>query len=504
MARRPALAAAAVAVTPSTRRMRTSMSTTSGWWAATASSTSSPSSHSATTSNPSSGPRMRATPARTTGWSSTISTRITTAPRRRGPRRQRRQAGLDRASRRRSARPRARRPSARARSRMPDDAEVAGARRRAAAAAGRGRPRAGAARASSRSTVEHDGVAGRVAGHVGQRLAGDPVQRRARRARRCRRPPARRRPSIARPGSAVLVDERVEVGRAGQRRVGAPLVGAQRRDRRADLVEARPADGLGVDERSLGLVEVAPEHVAGAGDVEQHGGERVAGQVVQLAGDPAPLLGHGLLGQRLAGRLELLDQLVLAAAGPRPATNVKTEADVHAVHPISASGTQLRGDHPRERRPPRPGSRRPGWSSRGATRVEHHHHHEEERALEVARRRPTTTATGTMHDDGEHLGGQVAGPGPTPRRRRTATPSDGELGRGAGIGELRDHDDDRPADPNRNGRSSASSGTLRTSEVRAPTVHQVTPARVRPAAPPCRPPAGGPTAQPRGGTATRT
>ena len=67
---------------------------------------------------------------------------------------------------------------------------------------------------------------------------------------------------------------------------------------------ARP-DGLGVDERPLGLVDVASQHVARAGDVEQHGGERVAGQVVQLAGDAAPLLGDRLLGERLPGRFEL-------------------------------------------------------------------------------------------------------------------------------------------------------------------------------------------------------
>ena len=69
---------ARVAVTPSIRRIRTSISTRSGACSATAEATSSPSPHSATTSKPSSGPRMRAIPLRTTGWSSTTMTLIMT------------------------------------------------------------------------------------------------------------------------------------------------------------------------------------------------------------------------------------------------------------------------------------------------------------------------------------------------------------------------------------------------------------------------------------------
>ena len=79
----------------------------------------------------------------------------------------------------------------------------------------------------------------------------------ASRAMRCRAVPIgpsmaagvrpRRRPSTLEPGPPVLVDQHGQVGRAGQRRVGAPLVGAQGGHRGPDLVEARPADRLGVD-----------------------------------------------------------------------------------------------------------------------------------------------------------------------------------------------------------------------------------------------------------------
>ena len=122
---------------------------------------------------------------------------------------------------------------------------------------------------------------------------------------------------MANPGAAVLVDEAVEIGRSGDRRIGAALVGAQRGHRGADLIEAGPADALGVDERPLGLVDVAAQDVAGAGDVEEHRRQRVAGQVVELTGDAPPLLGDGLIGERPAGLLQLGDQACLGgrAAG---------------------------------------------------------------------------------------------------------------------------------------------------------------------------------------------
>ena len=115
------------------------------------------------------------------------------------------------------------------------------------------------------------------------------------------------------PGAAVLVEEHGEVGRAGQRGIGAPLLGPKRRHGGTDLIEAGPTDRLGVDECTLGLVDVASQHVSGAGDVEEDSGERVPGQVVQLAGDASALLGHGLLGELVAGGLELRDELLLSA-----------------------------------------------------------------------------------------------------------------------------------------------------------------------------------------------
>ena len=98
----------------------------------------------------------------------------------------------------------------------------------------------------------------------------------------------------------------------GDRWIGAALVGAQRRHGGADLVEARPPDALGVDERPFGVVEIAAQDVAGTGDVEQHRRQRVSGEVVQLAGDAPALLGDRLVGERLAGLLELHDQRLLA------------------------------------------------------------------------------------------------------------------------------------------------------------------------------------------------
>ena len=118
------------------------------------------------------------------------------------------------------------------------------------------------------------------------------------------------------PGAAVLVDQAREVGGPRQRRVGAPLVGAQGGHRGPDLVEARPTDRLRVDEGAIGLVEVAAQHVTGAGDVEEDGGQGVAGQVVELAGDAAALLGDRLFGQGALRLLELVDEKSLPPQEP--------------------------------------------------------------------------------------------------------------------------------------------------------------------------------------------
>ena len=112
-------------------------------------------------------------------------------------------------------------------------------------------------RRRSTSTRQLDAVAGGVAGDVGQRLPGDPVHRRADRAGEIGGRRRRSTSSMTSPARRYSSTRAGEVGDAGERRIGAPLVGPQRGDRGADLVEAGPADGLGVDERPLGLVDVA-------------------------------------------------------------------------------------------------------------------------------------------------------------------------------------------------------------------------------------------------------
>ena len=135
-------------------------------------------------------------------------------------------------------------------------------------------------------------------GDVGERFPGDPVHGGAGRSGEIGDSRRDRRGDLD-AGAAVLVDEGVEIGGTGKRRIGPPLVGAQGRHRGADLIEAGPPDALGVGERPLGIVEVAPQDVASAGDVEEHRRQRVAGEIVELAGDAPPLLGDGLLGERL-------------------------------------------------------------------------------------------------------------------------------------------------------------------------------------------------------------
>ena len=136
-------------------------------------------------------------------------------------------------------------------------------------------------------------------------------------------------------------------------------------------------------EGALGLVDVAAtEHVAGAGDVQQHGRQRVPGEVVQLAGDAPPLLGDGLVGERLAGALELVDQVTLADL--RPAEG----EDEEVGHRPGLPGDARVGREHLGRRPmppmPRPtrDDRRSGQRLQVRRRRERHHHDEEERPLQ--------------------------------------------------------------------------------------------------------------------------
>ena len=215
-----------------------------------------------------------------------------------------RAGGRRRASRRPSGRPRARPPSARARSRHADEAEVQRlgiGRRRRAAVVGHDEADDVADRTSTRERRRGCPARG------GRRW---PAPRGRSGAAPCRPGPSRSggrrgdRRVDGEPGAAVLVDERRRgrrrrpaTGRCRARRCAArrPWRGSGRgspgRRSRRRRAPARPRRRR------------AAQHVAGAGDVEQHGGERVPGQVVQLAGDAPALLGHGLLGERLPGAL---------------------------------------------------------------------------------------------------------------------------------------------------------------------------------------------------------
>ena len=126
----------------------------------------------------------------------------------------------------------------------------------------------------------------------------------------------------------------VEVGRPGKCRVGATLVGAQGRHRGADLVEARPPDALGVCKRPLGVVEVAAQDVASAGDVEEHRRQGVAGEVVEFTGNAPPLLGDRLFGERPARLFEIGDQGVLPIHKAPDSQNVKACARIHDCEPM--------------------------------------------------------------------------------------------------------------------------------------------------------------------------
>jgi len=155
-----------------------------------------------------------------------------------------------------------------------------------------------------------------------------------------------------------------------------------------DLVQARSADGLGVEQGSLGFVEVAPQHVACPGDVQEHGGERVPGQIVQLTGHPSPLVGHRLVGQRPPGPLQLVDEATLALQG---ATQDEREPVGHdpGLPPDLLPGDRVAHDGHQPGNGG--GSRGDAHRSRGRPEVprhiEHHGHVEEEGPFDLARRR---------------------------------------------------------------------------------------------------------------------
>src|SRR5215207_5736170 len=177
------------------------------------------------------------------------------------------------------------------------------------------------------ATVAHlereDGPsARRVPCRVRERLLSDPVQRDPDAA--CNGGMVSTHAQLDRETSGPgVLDERRDLARRRDRwRRAGLVIAAQERDGPAQLSHAPPAHLLG---RAQGLLHrrgVAVQHVAGAGDLEHHGGQPVAHEVVNVAGDPAPLHQQRLLRELAPGRLELGDQLGLAA-GRRPKTHGK-------------------------------------------------------------------------------------------------------------------------------------------------------------------------------------
>jgi hypothetical protein len=102
----------------------------------------------------------------------------------------------------------------------------------------------------------------------------------------------------------VLGEEGVEIGEAGRRRPG--VVVAQAADETVDLTDRLPRDLLDRLQRRAGAGGVALLEQPGGARLDADDVDRVAGGVVQVAGDPRALLGAG------AG-LELGDLLVAQA-----------------------------------------------------------------------------------------------------------------------------------------------------------------------------------------------
>ena len=155
-------------------------------------------------------------------------------------------------------------------------------------------------------------------------------------------------------------------------------------------------------ERPLGVVEVAAQDVAGTGDVEEHRRQGVPGEVVQLAGDAPTLLGDRLLGERLAGLLELHDQRLLPV---HEATDGERE-DV-GDHPrlpadVLVDGEEL-ADHPRRRGGEGGDQRRPDGRLESCRHVQDHRHAEEQHRFEHLLHADDDEDRDD-DEDGEHLG----------------------------------------------------------------------------------------------------
>ena len=182
-------------------------------------------------------------------------------------------------------------PSSSARSAIPEQPGPAGSRRRRA-----GRSLVTTSSPGSARHVEphRDPGAGRVLGHVGQRLLDDPVEAEGGGGGTWARSPRGSYADVE-PGAAEVRDQGRRRPRARRRRGGGGLaVAAEQADGAPDVGHGLAADPLGLAERGHGVLErrsAAPvlggvlEVAAGGGQVEHRHAERVRDQVVHLPGD---------------------------------------------------------------------------------------------------------------------------------------------------------------------------------------------------------------------------
>ena len=321
------------------------MSATSGRRVRARSSASWPSPASPTTSMSSCASRIIRKPARTSAWSSAMSTRIIAARAGcgRGRRSRRAGPGRRRACRRR---PRRARASPRARGRRRCRCRACGGRRR------RSRHHRGVVVAQDDRGARRAGVLARVR----ERLLDDPVQRQLDAARQ--RP---RRPLDAQldrhAGALALGHEVAEVADPRLRRE--PELGgvaAQHAEEPPELRERLAPGVLHGAQRRHGALGIAPEDLLRGARLHDHDAHRVRDDVVELARDPAALGGGGALdllgalglepcgavGERARGVGAPADD---AAGGPAEDRPHEAEDDVVHVLAGAPDGGARRGDH---------------------------------------------------------------------------------------------------------------------------------------------------------------
>ncbi len=182
--------------------------------------------------------------------------------------------------------------------------------------------------------------------------------------------------------------------------------------------------------------------MAGAGDVEEHRRQRVAGEVVQLAGDASSFLGDGLLGERLPRPVELDDQGLLAMQQPSDREREGVGHDPRLPADVLLRRQEL-ADDPRRRRGEGGDQRRPHGRLDVGRHVQDHRHAEEEHRFE---HRLDADDDEDRDDDEnrEHLG--KTGQAILEHEGGDGRGHDQQVERGAGIGELGDRRDHRDGD----------------------------------------------------------